>query len=618
MRIPSSIFPLLTLLLSLPVPGAESNKDGTVFFEKQVRPILVKHCYECHSEEAQAREGGLLLDRESGWLEGGDTGKAVLPNDVDASLLMKAVRYNSEDLQMPPDGKLPDNEIKILRQWIRMGAAGPKADLGTTEFSQLGDQEFLGEKAAQHWAYKSVQQVEPPEARDKAWNGSPIDQFVYARLSQHKLKPSRQADFRTVLRRLSYDLTGLPPTTDELHQFRLALVKDRAAAINARIEELLEAPAFGERFAQMWLDVARYADTDSTYRPDTKTPYYFPFAYTYRDYVIDAFNSDKPFDQFVKEQLAADLMGFKKTAPETAALGFMTVGPHCNRNEEEWVDDLIDLTTRGLMGVTVACARCHDHKYEAVPTTDYYALRGVFTSIVRLNELDERKQPILAHYTQSETDRAEFQKSRAPIDQKIKDAAGKLSANNRRAIDQRIRETELAKLLLFHPGAPAHTMVVQEKKRPIDSPVYIRGDSRNRGDVVPRRFLTLLDSEQKPFTKENSGRLSLAEHIIDPSNPLTARVFVNRVWGMLMGSHLVATPSDFGLQGTPPTPATAGLAGRRICCQQLVCEASGKDHCNHTNIPAAQPTTCGCGSHRLAKHTVVASQSEASFHRSDS
>jgi hypothetical protein len=493
----------------------------------------------------------------AGWLAGGDTGKAVVPKDADASLLIKAVLYDNEDLQMPPDGKLAESDIKILQQWVRTGAVGPKADLGTTEFSRLGDQQYLSQKAATHWSYRAVEQIDPPQADDSAWNRTAIDRFVYAKLSEQQLTPSRQADYRTLLRRLNYDLTGLPPAADEVNQFKCAVAEDRAAAVELKIDDLLASPAFGERFAQLWLAVARYADTDSTYRADTKTPYYFPFAFTYRDYVIDAFNADKPFDQFVKEQLAADLMGFEKTAAETAAetaaLGFLTVGPHANRSQEESIDDLIDVTTRGLMGVTVACARCHDHKYEAVPTTDYYALRGVFSSITRLNELDEKKLPVLAHYVQTEADVADFQKQRAPIVKKIKDATGKLAKNNQRAVDQKIRETELAELLTFHPGAPAHTMMVVEKKRPTDSPIFIRGDAGNRGDVVQRRFLTLLDSEQKPFPTDNSGRLALAEHIVDPKNPLTARVFVNRVWGMLIGSHLVATPSDFGLQGTPPT-----------------------------------------------------------------
>lgn len=550
----SRLAPTLLLLISVFSHSAFADDDsGSVFFERHVRPILVKHCYECHSEEAQTREGGLLLDRESGWLAGGDSGKAVVPNNANASLLITAILYDNEDLQMPPENKLSERDIKILQRWIQTGAAGPKTDMGTTEFSRLGDQEYLGEKAATHWAYQPIIQVEPPEADDDVWNRAAIDRFVYARLSENGLTPSRQADYRTLLRRLHYDLTGLPPTSDEVHQFKLAVAKDRATAVHNKVDELLESPAFGEHVARMWLDVARYADTDSAYRPDTKTPYYFPFAFTYRDYVIDSFNADKPFDQFVKEQLAADLMGFEKTSPETAALGFLTVGPHAHRNQEESIDDLIDLTTRGLMGVTVACARCHDHKYEAVPTTDYYALRGVFTSVTRLKELDEKKLPVLAHYVPSKADVADFLKQRAPIDKKIKGAAGKVAKNNRRAVDQKIRETELAKLLTFHPGAPVHTMIVAENKRPIDSPVFIRGDARNRGDVVPRRFLTLLDAKQKPFPKNNSGRLALAEHIVNPTNPLTARVFVNRVWGMLIGAHLVDTPSDFGLQGTPPT-----------------------------------------------------------------
>lgn len=544
---------LIVPILIIVAPDSGVAADGSDFFERHVRPILVKHCYECHSESAMAREGGLLLDRESGWLEGGDSGKAVVPNQPAASLLLKAVLYESEELQMPPEKKLEERDLKILNQWIRTGASGPGSDLGTTEFSRLGDQEFLSKKAAQHWAYQAIGSNEPPLVDNPQWSKSAIDRFVYAKLQENSLTPSRPVRIRTLLRRLSYDLTGLPPAVSQVKEFAVAFEKDRSIAINNVVDGLLESQSYGERMAQMWLDVARYADTDSAYRPDTRTPFYFPFAFTYRDYVVDAFTADKPFDQFVKEQLAADLMGFEKTDPETAALGFLTVGPHANRSQQESIDDLIDLTTRGLMGVTVACARCHDHKYEAVPTKDYYALHGVFSSVTRLDELDEKKQPVLTHYRTSDSDVADYRKQRAVIDKKIKAAAGKKSGGNNRSVSQKIRETELAELLTFHPGAPAHTMVVAEKKRPINSAVFIRGDATNRGDIVPRRFLTLLDSEQEPFPSTDSGRLALAEHIVDPSNPLTARVFVNRVWGLLMGSHLVATPSDFGLQGTPPT-----------------------------------------------------------------
>ena len=542
------------LLLGRATIAADTGQLGdSEFYERRIRPIFVKHCYECHSESAGEQQGGLLLDRRSGWMKGGDTENAVVPGEPAASLLIKAVRYNDESLQMPPESPLQPDQIQLLEQWVALGAPGAKDDLGDTEFSRLGDQEYLFARARGHWAFQPVSPVAAPKAADPVWDQNDIDRFVYAGLQRSELSPSRATDARTLFRRLNFDLTGLPPTFEQTQSFIADASVDRAATVRQAVDRLLNSPAFGEHFGRMWLDVARYADTDSFYRPDTRTPHYFPFAFTYRDYVVAAFNADKPFNQFVREQFAADLLGFDGDAPELAALGFLTVGPHANRNPTEAVDDWIDVTTRGLMGITVACARCHDHKYEPIPTADYYALHGVFASLVRINPLDERKLPALSGYTTTPQNGDDYAKKRAAIDKKIDAAGGSKAKNNNRSVAQKIRETELAELLLFHPGAPVHTMVVAERPRAIEPYVFMRGDPQSRGPSVARRFLTILDAQQEPFSKDNSGRLQLAEKIVDPSNPLTARVFVNRVWGHLMGSHLVATPSDFGLQGSSPT-----------------------------------------------------------------
>lgn len=527
--------------------------EDTAFFEKHIRPLLAKKCHACHSEAAGEQQGGLLLDRQMGWMKGGDTDRAVVPGQPDESLLVKAVRYDDDDLQMPPDEKLAEAEIRLLEQWVRLGAPGPAEDLGDTEFSRLGDQDYLFEQAKDHWAFQPIAPRKPPKVAHPKWNAHPIDRFVFARLDQKQLSPSPTADPRTLLRRLTYDLTGLPPDYATIEAFEAAYREKPQATLDQTIERLLASQRFGEHIGRMWLDVARYADTDSFYRPDTKTPHYFPFAFTYRDYVIDAFNADKPFDQFVKEQLAADLMDFKPNSNEMAALGFLAVGPHANRNQRESLDDWIDTTTRGLMGMTVACARCHDHKYEPIPTEDYYALHGVFESVNRVHPLKEDQLPQLPHYSVAEKVRADFQQKRAVIDKKIKQAAGKKSKGNNGSVATKIRETELAELLLFHPGAPARAMIVKEKGKPVSPYVYLRGERGNRGDAVPRRFLTILDASQQAFPNDSSGRLQLAEKIVAKENPLTARVFVNRVWGLLLGSYLVETPSDFGLQGSAPT-----------------------------------------------------------------
>jgi hypothetical protein len=495
----------------------------------------------------------LLLDRQSGWLEGGDTNKAVIPGDPQSSLLITAVRYDHADLQMPPDEKLADEQIDLLRQWIQRGAPGPRDDIGETEFSRLGDQDYLFQQASQHWSFQPLGRFAPPSHGNKRWSNTAIDRFVFAAQSAQGLTPSPRADSRTLIRRLHYVLTGLPPTVGEVNAFVEAAEQDHDAALSAAVEQLLCDPAYGQHIARMWLDVARYADTDSTYRPDTRTPHYLPFAFTYRDYVVDAFNGDKPFDQFILEQFAADLIGFKSGDPEIAALGFFGVGPHANRAQAEALDDWIDVTSRGLMGLTVACARCHDHKYEPVPTADYYSLRGVFASVKRLSALDEKRQPVVGGYQPSAEHLADYQAKRAVIDQKIAEAGNKKANNNNRSVAVKIRETELAELLAFHPGGPAHALAVTENAQPSPAFIFVRGDANARGERVPRRFVKILDPQQPEFTADSSGRLDLANKITDPTNTLTARVFVNRVWGHLIGSYLVDTPSDFGLQGAPPT-----------------------------------------------------------------
>ncbi len=549
----ASIFVWLALSFATSANSRENRALDTDFFERRIRPILVDHCYECHSEAAGEQQGGLLLDRQSGWLDGGDNNWAVVPGEPESSLLIKAIRYDDAELKMPPDNKLSNEHIRLLEQWVSGGAPGPAIDLGETDFSRLGDQVYLFEKAKSHWAFEPVIKPTPPAHGIEALTANSIDRFVAVGLSESQLGPSPAANPRTLVKRLYYDLTGLPPTMQQVDTFLSSCKADPANAVESLIESLLQSDAYGHHIARMWLDVARYADTDSFYRPDTRTPHYFPFAFAYRDYVVEAFNSDKAYDQFLKEQIAADLFGFDATSPEIAALGFFAVGPHANRAQDEALDDWIDVSMRGLMGITVACARCHDHKYEPIPTADYYALRGVFAAMNRVDPLDDTKLPKLEGYSPSEKDVADYEKKRKAIDRKIADATGKKSGGNNLPIPVKIRETELAELLLFHPGAPSHAMIVTEKPRPPKAFVFVRGDAGVQGDEVPRRFLKLLDSSQTEFPANTSGRKQLAEKIADPMNPLTARVFVNRVWGHLIGSYLVATPSDFGLQGSFPS-----------------------------------------------------------------
>lgn len=533
---------LIFAAISLSPAISNALPEGdSAYFERHIRPILVARCYECHSEAEEAQKGGLLLDRESGWLEGGDSGKAVVPGNLEASLLVAAIRRVDEDIAMPPKEPLSESEMQHLEKWILQGAPGPAKDMGETEFSQLGDQEFLFGKARDHWAFQPVHATEPPSNSDPRWNQKAIDRFVFARLDEEQIAPSPSAPKRDLVRRLAFDLTGLPPTSEHFD-----------SGLNELVEQLIDSPRFGEHFARLWLDVARYADTANTYRPDTKTPHYYPYAFTYRDYVIEAFNTDKPYDQFIREQLAADLMDFPEAAPEKAALGFLGVSPIRNQSAD-FVDDAIDATTRGFLGMTAACSRCHDHKFEPIPTADYYSLYGVFSSVERPEPWEIEKFPRISGYQPTSLQEKEYEEKRTAIEKEIDEAGDKKRAGNNRSVADTIRQTKLAELLLTHDGAPARAMAVREGKRIVNPFVFLRGDPSQRGESVPRRFLEILDPEQLPFSQENSGRLDLAHHIANPENPLTARVFVNRVWGALVGSYLVDTPSDFGLQGSAPS-----------------------------------------------------------------
>ena len=358
---------ILTVLLvagHAAVAGDELPPEQTEFFERKIRPLLVEHCYECHSAEHE-QEGDLLLDSRAGVLGGGASGAAVVPGEPDNSVLISAVRYHG-DRQMPPDGKLSDAQIADLEAWVRMGAPDPRD--GTR---MLVGTAKLFDEATRHWAFQPVKETLPP-IEDTAAR-TPIDAFLLAELGKHGRGFSAKASRRTLIRRAYADLIGLPPSPETVQAF---ITDDHPDSFERLIDRLLESPHYGERWGRHWLDVARYADTmGAIFNGDDS----YPFAYTYRDYVVQAFNEDKPYDQFVTEQLAADLL---PQPPEDnralAALGFLTVGRRTDRRVDNDVyDDRIDLITRGLMGLTAACARCHHHKLEPVTQFDYYALFGV-------------------------------------------------------------------------------------------------------------------------------------------------------------------------------------------------------------------------------------------------
>jgi len=363
---------VLAILLASPARDAwpaSPPPDQAEFFETRVRPVLVESCGKCHGSAKQA--SGLRLDSREALLEGGENGPAVVAGDPDKSLLIQAVRQTHEDVKMPPKGKLPAAAVEALAEWVKMGAPWP----AVVAAKAVAGAPSTGPETT-HWAFRPVKPVVPPAVKDRGWVGTPVDAFVLARLETEGLTPSPAADRRTLIRRVSFDLTGLPPTPEEVEAF----VDDRAAdAFGRLVERLLASTRYGERWGRHWLDVARYADTKGyVFNEERK----YPYAYTYRDYVIRAFNEDKPYDAFLTEQLAADRLGPGKDPASLAALGFLTVGRRFLNVKEDIIDDRIDVVTRGLLGLSVACARCHDHKFDPIPTDDYYSLYGVFASSV--------------------------------------------------------------------------------------------------------------------------------------------------------------------------------------------------------------------------------------------
>jgi mono/diheme cytochrome c family protein len=524
------------------------SQAGTEFFENKIRPIFVNNCYKCHSSQAAKLKGGLSLEYHESILKGGDDGPAVVPGDPEKSLLIKAVRYQDPDLQMPPkNSKLPDAQIADLVAWVKMGAPDPRSagkDVAAASWSK---------ERRQHWAFQPIKHVTEPEVRDTNWVANPVDAFVLAKLEEKDMKPNPPADRRTLIRRATYDLTGLPPTPEEVQEF----VDDKSPDAYAKlIDRLLASPQYGERWGRIWLDTARYADTKGDIRANQDVPLY-PYAWTYRDYVVRSFNQDKPYNQFVLEQLAADRL--QGGDPSTlAALGFLTLGPRFNDNKNDIINDRIDVVCKGFLGLTVTCARCHDHKFDPIPQKDYYALRGVFDSCV-----EPTQEPLLGPVKQTEEYR-EFSKKISDMELKLNQDQAELKEaqmmkklkdpkNKDVQRDANQLRRQMAQLELNDPGSPPCATALYDSTKPHDSPVFLRGEAENKGDIVPRRFLEILSGRnRKPF-HIGSGRLELAYAIVNPGNPLTARVLVNRVWLHHFGQGIVSTPDDFGNQSDPPT-----------------------------------------------------------------
>ncbi|MEO8270384.1 MAG: PSD1 and planctomycete cytochrome C domain-containing protein, partial [Aureliella sp.] len=674
---------------------ASADDPSLDFFEAEIRPILVDKCSGCHGPDKQ--EGELRIDLRDSILSGGDRGAAMVPGNAAASLLVKAIRHE-DGLEMPPKEVLSQRAIEALEHWIDAGAPWPASQESLT-VSTLKP----ADQAKEHWAFQPVRRPMVPEVfDDSGWIQSPVDAFVLEKLQSHGLSPSPPADRRSLIRRLSYTLTGLPPAFDEVQQF----VDDESPrAVDDLVERLLASPHYGEHWARHWLDVARYSDTKGyVYAREER---FWVHAWTYRDWVARAFNEDLPYDRFLLLQLAADQVSDRRQS-DLAAMGFLTLGRRFLGVERDIIDDRIDVVCRGTMGLTVACARCHDHKYDPIPTADYYSLYGVFdSSVERLEplagslgdevfeaELKKRQDALqdrlvaarqessdrvrarVADYlfAQSELDKypangfdqvfqaddllpafvrrwqrflreakrtndplfaawqayadlpaAEFATAAIAVTQQLQqsetipaaiqrvfettpqsfrevcDRYGEaFSQINERYKSQADDPQQISSIatewitVLYGPQAPCqvpdgpvvlaetyfdsgvltdlwkhqgevdrwiinapqpapHALTLVDQAQPIEPRVFVRGNPLVQGADVPRQFLAALgESDRRPF-EHGSGRYELAQDIIDPHNPLTARVLVNRVWTAHFGNGLVTTPSDFGTRAEAPS-----------------------------------------------------------------
>lgn len=539
------------------------NDAQIEYFERKIRPILSARCYGCHSAEAETLHAGLRLDSATHLQIGGDSGVVVVPGEPESSLLLATLHYDG-DIQMPPEGKLPDDEIAELTAWIERGAPFPSS-VDPAERPSGGVDYAAGRG---FWAFQPVVPQPLPAIADADWPRGRIDAFILAAMEQQGLRPAPEADRSTLIRRLSFALTGLPPDPEQVRKF---LTDDSPRAYERLVDRFLQSPQYGETWARMWLDKARYTDRTASWLEQHGQPH------LYRDWVVQAFQHDLRYDDFVHRQLATDLM--PETGPEDLpALGFLGLSPSYWKElklpaeiikvivADEW-EERVDAVSRTFLGLTVACARCHDHKFDPISSEDYYALAGVLASCrlkARPLVADDQYEPVRAAKAEIERLQAEIKTlEKAKPTEQLRDPQSR-----RKELQARIEELEATTPLFDTPLASAVTdesvHVVRAGKRPdegtrleyrdqpVDLPVFIRGDPNRPGPIVRRRFLEVLTDQPKPF-EVGSGRLELARAITTDAEGLAARVIVNRIWLVHFGQGIVDTPSNFGATGARPS-----------------------------------------------------------------
>ncbi|HEV8606729.1 MAG TPA: PSD1 and planctomycete cytochrome C domain-containing protein [Tepidisphaeraceae bacterium] len=526
-----------------------------VFFESKIRPVLIEHCYKCHSTQSEKLKAHLKLDSRDNMLKGGDSGPAIIPNQPAKSRLIEALRYTNEDMQMPPKGKLPDAVINDFATWIKMDAPWPdEKPLATTAPAVAGRSPDYARIRREHWAYQPISRRDPPPVKNAAWIRDDLDRFILAKLEVNHLQPANPASPQVLIRRIYYDLIGLPPTPTEIDEF---LNDHSDDALPNLVERLLSSPRFGERWGRHWLDVARYADSTGGSRSAM-----IPDAWRYRDYVIESFNRDKPFNQFIREQITGDLMPADSEAQQREQLiasGYLGIGPKNLDNTDkevlrmDVVDEQIEAVSRGILGLSVACARCHDHKFDPIPTADYYALAGIFRSTYSFVNPGNVSLTFLRPLPGLDTHADE----RSQYDKQLKaltDHVAKLKKDKAAAAEIKRAESQLAALKKKALPPPPQTVAVEDQKQVGDAFICIRGNVHAPGTTIPRGFLSAAPLANPPrINPKQSGRLDLADWLTRPDHPLTSRVIVNRVWHHLLGFGLVRTTDDFGTTGEPPS-----------------------------------------------------------------
>ncbi len=576
--------PLCLLLAGSWSTGADDSTD-IEFFEERIRPVLVKSCYKCHSDESKEVKGGLLLDTREGIQRGGESGHGVVPGKLDQSTIIEAIRY--EGLEMPPDEQLPESVITDFEKWVLMGAP----DLRDGK-AMLIQKTIDFDQARQFWAFQPIAQPAIPAVQDADWPATDIDRFVLARLEEDGLHPVGDAEPAQLVRRVFFDLTGLPPGPADVESF---VADPSPEAYEALIDRLLDSPQFGERWGRHWMDVVRFAESTGMERNFT-----YPHAWRYRDYVIESFNEDKPFDQFVREQVAGDLLPAATSAErgeQIVATGMLAIGPKLlNENNAEAfrmevVDDQIDVVSRAFLGLTASCARCHDHKFDPIPQSEYYALAGIFCSTDTLfgtatqngnrqpaelialsgtsvkpvkadgkstnNANDSRKdvrklitalEARLKSLQKRDEKNKTIERQIANVEKQLRTLRGQTKTPDAISDDKPAEEPDVT------TTEPVLLMGTLDAGSVADTQVRLRGEPRDHGDTVRRGFLTIATLSDPPaIPEDHSGRRQLADWLVDEANPLTARVAVNRIWQHLFGRGIVPTANNFGVSGVPPS-----------------------------------------------------------------